>query len=184
MLIRYSTTSGRLMRRAETRQKTPSAISEATDGKLPGLRGSMRRCPHSMRLAASSSKPRPRQSTSRIGGIRAAERSLAEVDRPDEVMREITEKWEERQPSGRQKPSGRRIEQVKDFATYLGRALGQVGSPATHTVHSSPNRLNACLIAATFSSGHGFSVGGVPGATRPNCSSQCSSHALSRTKPC
>jgi hypothetical protein len=51
-------------------------------------------------------------------------------------------------------------------------------------VQSSPNRRNACLIAATFSGGHGFSAGAVPGATRPNCSLQCRSHALSGTKPC
>src|ERR1051326_2437638 len=49
---------------------------------------------------------------------------------------------------------------------------------------SSPNLRNACLIAGTFSGGHGFSSGEVPCATRPNCSLQCRIHALSGTKPC
>src|SRR5437899_1081605 len=51
-------------------------------------------------------------------------------------------------------------------------------------VASSPNRRKACLIAAIFSGGHGFSLGAVPGAARPNSSLQCSSHTLSGTKPC
>jgi len=50
--------------------------------------------------------------------------------------------------------------------------------------HSSPNRRNACLIAAAFSGGQGFSRGAFPGAARPNSSLQRIIQAFSGTKPC
>ena len=55
--------------------------------------------------------------------------------------------------------------------------------PPQFIVYSNPNRRNACLIGATFSGGHGFSLGDVLAAARPNNSLQCAIQALSGTKP-